>query len=151
MDFKFDYVFIKLKKAKPDYAANLDSIEELISTNMEAGSYKEAQKFNEIYKNIVPDKHKYYENAYIISIKLEDKMSAILSLIEEIETTDNFDITKDNISKIKEIYKETLKRRQYSKLNRKLTKSYKYFLRKKINKDKFIEDLKNLIIEYSLD
>ncbi len=151
IEFKFDYIFTKLKVTKPDYAANLGSIEDSIASNMENGNYKEAQKFNEIYKPIAPDKVKYYKNAYIINMKLNDKMAAVLVLIEQIENTDNLKQDKDNVKIIKSIFKKELKRRDWYKFNRNITKNYRKYLRGKLKKEKFVEVLKNLVIEYSLD
>ncbi len=151
IEFKFDYMFTNLKIGKPDYAGNLGSIEDSISSSMENGNYKEAQKFNEIYKSFAPDKAKYYKNAYIINMKLNDKMAAVLILIEQIETMDNLQQDKKNIKLIKDIFKKTLKRRDWNKFNRIITKNYRKYLKGKLKKEKFVEVLKNLVIEYSLD
>jgi hypothetical protein len=151
IEFKTDYIFTKLKKKKPNLASNLDSIEELISTNMETGNYKNAQKFNEMYKNIAPDKAKYYNNALNISEKLNDKMSMVLILIEQIQTTEDLELEKANVKKIKEIYKGVLSKRDHYKLRKALNKEYKKYLKEKLPKEKFVEYLKNLLIEYSLD
>lgn len=151
IEFKFDYIFIGLRVSKPDYASNLGTIEDSIASNMENATYKEAQKFNDIYKNIVPDKAKYYKNAYNINMKLDDKMGAVLVLIDQIENTDNLKQDKKNVKVIKKIFKKELKRRDWNRFNGNITKNYRNYLRGKLKKGKFIEILKNLVIEYSLD
>ena len=151
IEFKFDYLFTNFKLARPDYAGNLGAIEDSIASNMENGNFKEAQKFNEIYKKIVPDKNKYYENAFKINMKLGDKMAAVLTLIEQIEVMDNIETDKTNVKKIRNIFKNSLKRKDWNLFNRKLYKSYKKYLRGKLKKEGFVETLKNLVIEYSLD
>jgi len=151
IEFKFDYIFTKLKISKPDYAGSLDTIEDSISSNMENGNYQEAHKFNEIYKGFAPDKAKYYSNAYKINMKLDDKMAAVLILIEQIEVMDNLNQDKKNVKLIRNIYKKALKRRDWNKFSRSLTKNYRNYLRGKLKKEKFVEILKNLVIEYALD
>jgi len=151
IEVKFDYLFTKLKSKKVDYAANLDSIEELISTSMNEGNYKNAQKFNDIYKNIVPNKVKYYNNAVTISLKLGNKMDALLTLIEEIQVLEDPEVYKDAITKIVRIYKSSLKRRNLRKVNKQLSKHYKKFVKGKLDKEKFIDILKNMAIEFSVE
>jgi len=151
VELKFDYIFTKLKSKKVDYEANLDSIEELITTNMSEGNFKDAQKFNDIYKDIAPDKIKYYNNAYTISMKLGNKMDALLVLIEEIKETEEAATHKDAITKIMGIFKKSLKRRDLRKVNKLLSRSYKKFVKGKLSKEKFVDFLKNLAIDFSVE
>ncbi len=150
VSFNLDILFLISSPKKVDYEAHLEKIEEMTTESIFSENYELAQKYNEIYKKITPDKKIYYTNAYKINLALKNYIGALMSSVEMIEEVDEKGIVKLAFSQFGKVYKSKLSKRKWNKIKYKLGKAYKLYRRKRINKNKFAEKLKDIIMDYPI-
>ncbi len=151
INFDIDVVFLNIQWPTIDYAGYLDVIEDIIEKAIVEDRFPEAEKYNEIYLPIAPEKIKYYEYLYQIHTKKGDKMGVLMDIVVIFNESSDEAKQKELLVKFREIYMNNgVSKKDLRVIDKTLDKEYKAFTEDKKTKEEFIDVLKSIIVDYSI-